>query len=707
LFAASVAQGTGDCASQANACSLTTALSDVTPGGTIELVTPGSSAHYIGTFTLSTGTSALPVTIQPASGISDPILDGNNGSATGCPTVTCVGSVLTVTSGVFATISGLSIEGGLTAAGANGGGVDNAGTVTLTNDVVSQNATSTDTDVFDENGGNGGGIYNSGTLTLTDDSVLSNDTAGGGAVSGFGINQGDGNGDSALILNSANGNNGGNGGGIDNTGTLTLTDDTVADNRTGAGGSIGAITITQGNGTADTATMNRVANGTNGGNGGGIENSGTLTLANDTVAGNETGAGGSIAALSITQGNGDNDTATIENSADGANGGNGGGIDNRGTLTLTNDTVADNGTGAGGSLPALSISQGAGNGDIVSLGFDSLGGQGGSGGDIDNGGSATIGATIVASSVSGGDCAGGAMTDQGYSIDADGSCPLTGTGSVSPSATLNGSLSALGPHGGPTDTIAFSSGPAVGLVHSATLCATPDQRGVPRPSPVCDAGAYEFTPVPPSVTIAKSANITSYSSPGTPVTYSYLVTNTGHGTLSNVTVTDPMSGLSSINCGSGTNVDATLTAGSSVTCTASYTTTVADVKAGSITNTGTVIGSPPAGANVTDSSTLTITAKPCGAGLTAHLLTATSRTGSFFGIFCVNPAGTGTYTQYPAGAPASVTATGTGTVTVSGTVTRITAFGKNLALLGQRTSTTSTFTETAPAPVTSGTFTLT
>jgi hypothetical protein len=73
---------------------------------------------------------------------------------------------------------------------------------------------------------------------------------------------------------------------------------------------------------------------------------------------------------------------------------------------------------------------------------------------------------------------------------------------------------------------------------------------------------------------------------------------------------------------------------------------------------------------------------------------ATSHTGDFFGLFCVNASGVGTYTQG--------TQQGAGTVTTTNGTRRVTAFGTNLALLGEG----GTFTETAPAPEKAGTFTL-
>ena len=104
----------------------------------------------------------------------------------------------------------------------------------------------------------------------------------------------------------------------------------------------------------------------------------------------------------------------------------------------------------------------------------------------------------------------------------------------------------------------------------------------------------------PSIGIVKTANVANYDAPGTLITYSYKVTNTGNVTLTSVDVTDPMAGLSAVSCPT-----ATLAPAATETCTATYTTTQADVDAGGITNTGTATATPPHGAGVTASDSLT------------------------------------------------------------------------------------------------------
>src|SRR5882724_11058425 len=196
-------------------------------------------------------------------------------------------------------ISGLSITNGHTAngvTGADGGGISNAGTLSLTGIIVSDNQSGNGTS---GTGGNGGGIFNSGTLTLTDCTVSGNHTgtASGGSGAGGGIFS-----SGTLTINNStiSGNRtgisdvSGQGGGIYSTGTFNLNNSTISGNLTLAdGGGIsnsnsGVLTVTN-----CTITNNRSDDGDSGaGSGGGIfQSSGTVTLRNTIVAGNFQGSG--------------------------------------------------------------------------------------------------------------------------------------------------------------------------------------------------------------------------------------------------------------------------------------------------------------------------------------------------------------------------------------------------------------------------------
>ena len=50
------------------------------------------------------------------------------------------------------------------------------------------------------------------------------------------------------------------------------------------------------------------------------------------------------------------------------------------------------------------------------------------------------------------------------------------------------------------------------------------------------------------ITIEKTADPTTFDAVGTPITYTYVVTNNGNVTLADVTVTDPQAGLGPITC---------------------------------------------------------------------------------------------------------------------------------------------------------------
>ncbi len=125
---------------------------------------------------------------------------------------------------------------------------------------------------------------------------------------------------------------GGNGGGINNRGTLVLMNSNVLNNRTGDG--FGSFTSGSSTFSGD------------GGFGAGIFNNGTLELFNSTVSGNTTGNGAD----------------GISGMSGGGRGGFGGGIanDQAGTLSMTGSTISNNTTGNGGAAITNANSDGSG-----------------------------------------------------------------------------------------------------------------------------------------------------------------------------------------------------------------------------------------------------------------------------------------------------------------------------------------------------------
>ncbi len=125
--------------------------------------------------------------------------------------------------------------------------------------------------------------------------------------------------------------------------------------------------------------------------------------------------------------------------------------------------------------------------------------------------------------------------------------------------------------------------------NTATATGT-DQTGVKVTN---TSQAVTVTVIHPAISLTKTASPTNGTSP-LAVTYTYVVTNTGDTTLSNVTVSDNTLTIPSGNVG-------TLTAGQSVTLTASATLTT------TTTNTATAAGVDQTGAKVTAQATATVT----------------------------------------------------------------------------------------------------
>lgn len=217
--------------------------------------------------------------------------------------------------------------------------------------------------------------------------------------------------------------------------------------------------------------------------GGGVLNRGNLTLANVIVRDNSAPdlRGGGVAnecgELRMTN------SLVANNSSQ-----TGGGISNRGTMTLTNVTVSGNRAGydaagitsSGTSrIVSSTISNNAANGISPFLG--------GTAGTIE------LSNSVVTGNI-GASC-GGPISSLGHNISSDATCGLTGPGD------MNGVDPKLGPladNGGPTQTHALLAGSPAINAGDNNGCPATDQRGVARPQQgVCDIGSYEYQPPSP------------------------------------------------------------------------------------------------------------------------------------------------------------------------------------------------------------------
>lgn len=232
--------------------------------------------------------------------------------------------------------------------------------------------------------------------------------------------------------------------------------------------------------------------------GGGINNGGILSIYSSTLSGNNAYDGGAIF---------NGGTITIDKSTISSNyAHDGGGIENSqgGAVTITNSTFALNSTS--GSTGAI-----ANYGGSVTITSGTFAGnsQGQQQGAL--GGVFTLRSSILANGTAGANCASNGpfvgaavITSEGYNLSDDNSC----ASSLNAIGDQNGIAAGLDSNGlknngGPTQTIALTSGsPALDAfpVDAEGICTagdgTPiltDQRGVSRPqSNACDIGAYEL-----------------------------------------------------------------------------------------------------------------------------------------------------------------------------------------------------------------------
>jgi hypothetical protein len=370
------------------------------------------------------------------------------------------GPVFIVNAGSFVEIARVRILDG---DGVTGGGIFNAGNLTLTSSEVTSNQAQL-----------GGGIFNAGALTLLNSLVNGNlvirqhagddfeheNRARGGGIYNFGSSGGT----VSLINSSVTGNNGGqfgvqgiefdgDGNGIYNDhGSVSLLDSTVAQNGS-------------------------TVNGGSTGWGGGIFNSGGLVLNRATVSNNIADEGGGV-------------------------------YTNFGSMTSVNSTIADNIAGLFGGGVLASFQQGTGSGTGTSILVNTTIARNLA--VFDGGGlfaNSTVASTTLKNSIvannnagTGRNCdIGSGVVSQGHNLSNDTSCAdaFTGTGDLNDvDAGLDTSLKN---NGGPTETIALIEGSAAIDAVPVGDCTDPnghalgiDQRKVPRPQGIaCDIGAYE------------------------------------------------------------------------------------------------------------------------------------------------------------------------------------------------------------------------
>lgn len=434
----------------------------------------------------------------------DLTLQGEGTGSTTISTGSGVSSVLSVDSGVTAVIQGVTISGGRkentgSLLDGGGGGIYNAGNLTLTLSAVTGNVavgSNSDPDAY------GGGIFNCGVMTIIESSISNNSVTGsnidnlvGGGSALGGLAQGGGiyniNGSLTVIRSTISGNvaTGGNavagtggsgqggrgeGGGIYTwawggggcrppNAAVYLTNSTVSSNEAKGG-----------TGVSGTAEADMSVGGTGGSAaGGGIYNLGglsgldplsSISLSYTTVANN-----------SATGGDGIDADGPDRNPAGGN--GFGGGITSNLLASLANTIVSDNralgGSATDGGFPLPQF-----NGS-------------GFGGGLNHGG-ATFFQTARYSIVTNNepDECSDPITTQGNNYESYAGCGFTDSSDRQNEPAI-GLLDALADNGGPTRTHALGNELPIDYGENSS-CPSIDQRGNLRPiDGICDVGAFE------------------------------------------------------------------------------------------------------------------------------------------------------------------------------------------------------------------------
>jgi hypothetical protein len=303
--------------------SLRQAIADSSPGDKILIVINGTITNFTGELILNKNLTIL------GNGPTNIAVSGNRSSR-----------VFNLAAGVIANLAELTVREGKTGDGAPGPNYQTPGS----------------------DGGNGGGILNAGSLVLSNCVVTLCATGRGGAGYNSATNNPN------LGNPGGSGGNGGAGAGIYNLGSLTLVSCMLSRNTNGVGGAGGA-------GASQTTNSAAAVGGTGGrgGNGGGLFNAGTLAVSRCTFELNSAGGGGRGGAGGACS---RSTTSVGAVGGGGGPGGCGGGVFSQTAFAATNCLFKVNMGGWGGS----GNRGGDGGAGLYSYGNGGDGGVGGSGG---------------------------------------------------------------------------------------------------------------------------------------------------------------------------------------------------------------------------------------------------------------------------------------------------------------------------------------
>ncbi|MFF2624294.1 hypothetical protein ACFVUN_00805 [Kitasatospora griseola] len=191
-----------------------------------------------------------------------------------------------------------------------------------------------------------------------------------------------------------------------------------------------------------------------------------------------------------------------------------------------------------------------------------------------------------------------------YEIANTGTVPVTGLAIDESAFTGSGPKPAaacrstdLAPGATTTCTAAYTVTAQDVTAGSITNTATATGTAAEGPNPVSNAAtATVLTVAAPALALTKRVTPGTVDRAGTVLAYSFTVTNTGGVTLTDVHIDETeftgSGGVPLVDCPAAA---LTLAPNDSVDCTAAYTTTQADIDAGTITNTATATGRAPAG----------------------------------------------------------------------------------------------------------------